>query len=85
MSYGQKITRTLTILVPVVSLSVVFLGVSLATGLSSYYHGDDLYKKAACLGKVLGLAQKGMIRDGGGFNGGIFECSQIQWSGSIYE
>jgi hypothetical protein len=81
----KKITRTLTILVTVVSLSVVLLGVSLATGLSSYYYGDDLYKKAACLGKVLGLAQKGIISDVGGFNGGIFECSQIQWSGSIYD
>jgi hypothetical protein len=76
----------MTILVTVVSLSVVLLGVGLATGLSSYYYNSgDLYKQAACLGKVLGFAQKGIIRDIGGFNGGMSECLQIQWSGSIYE
>jgi hypothetical protein len=80
----KKIRRTLTILVTVVFLSVVLLGVGFATGLSSYY-GSDIHKQAACLGKVLGFAQKGIVRDIGGFNGGISECSQIQWYGSIYE
>jgi hypothetical protein len=69
----------------VVSLSVVLLGVGVAAGLSSYYSSGDLYKQAVCLGKVLGFAQKGIIRDAGGFHGAIFECSQIRWSGSIYE
>jgi hypothetical protein len=82
---GKKIRRTLTILVTVVSLSVILLGVGLATGLSSYYNSSDLYKQAVCLGKVLGFAQKGIIRDIGGFHGAIVECSQIRWSGSIYE
>jgi hypothetical protein len=83
---GKKIRRiTLTILVTVVSLSVVFLGVSLAAGLSSYYYfSDDIYKQAGCLGKVLGFAQKGIIHEIGGFNGAMSECLQIQWSGSIY-
>jgi hypothetical protein len=82
----KKIRRILTILVTIVSLSVVLLGVGLATGLSSYYYNSgDLYKQTACLGKVLGFAQKGIIRDVGGFNGAIFECLQIRWSGSIYE
>jgi hypothetical protein len=85
MSYAQKNKKNSDHPGHRVSLSVVLLGVSLATGLPSYYYGDDLYKKAACLGKVLGFAQRGIIRDGGRFNGGIFECSHIQWSGSIYE
>jgi hypothetical protein len=55
------------------------------TGLSSYYNGADIYKQVACLDKVLGFAQSGLVRDAGGFHGGIFECSQIQWSGSIYD
>jgi hypothetical protein len=69
----------------IVSVSVVLLGVGFATGLSSYYSSSDLYKQAACLNKVLKFAQEGIIRDMGGFNGALFECSQIQWSGSIYE
>jgi hypothetical protein len=77
---------TLTVVVTIVSLSVVFLGASLASGLSSYYYfSGDIYKQAACLSKVLGFAQKGIIHDIGGFNGGMSECLQIKWSGSIYE
>ncbi len=78
---------TLTIVVTIVSLSVVFLGASLATGLSSYYYyfTGDIHKQVACLGKVLEFAQKGIIRDIGGFNGGMSECLQIKWSGSIYK
>jgi hypothetical protein len=79
-----KIRRILTILVTVATLSVVLLGVGLATGLPSYYSSGDLYKQAACLDKVLGFAEKGIIRDAGGFHGAIFECSHIRWSGSIY-
>lgn len=81
----KKIRRTLTILLTAVSMSVVLLGVGLATGLSSYYSSGDPYKQAACLDKVLGFAREGIVRDAGGFNGAIFECSQIRWSESIYE
>jgi hypothetical protein len=83
----KKIKRiTLTIVVTIVSLSLVFLGASLATGLSSYYYfSSDIYKQVDCLGKVLGFAQKGVIREIGGFNGAMSECLQIKWSGSIYE
>jgi hypothetical protein len=74
--------RAITIVATIVSLSVVIVGMSVTTGLSS---GGDLYKQAACLGKVLGFAQKGIIHDVSGFNGGMSECVQIQWSGSIYD
>jgi hypothetical protein len=80
----RKIRRTLTILVTIVSVSAVLLGVSLAAGLSPYYNSGDVFKQAACLGKVLGFAEKGIIRDVGGFHGAIYECSHIGWSGSIY-
>jgi hypothetical protein len=76
---------TMTIVVTIVSLSVAFLGASLATGLSSYYYfSSDIHKQVACLGKVLGFAQQGIIREIGGFNGAMSECLQIKWSGSIY-
>jgi hypothetical protein len=80
----KKISRILTIVVTVVSISVVLLGVGLATGLSSYYSSADIFKQAACV-DILDFAQRGLIRDAGGFHGGIFECSQIQWSESIYD
>jgi hypothetical protein len=77
---------TLSIVVTIVSLSVVFLGASLAAGLSSYYYfSSDIYKQADCLGKVLGFAQQGVIREIGGFNGAMSECLQIKWSDSIYK
>jgi hypothetical protein len=75
-----------TIVVTIVSISAVFLGASLAAGLSSYYHfSGDIYRQADCLGKVLGFAQQGIIREIGGFNGAISECLQIHWPRSIYE
>jgi hypothetical protein len=75
-----KTTKILAIEITVVS--VVLLGVVITTGLS--YYGTDLYKRAACLDKVQEFARQGMVREAGGFNGGISECSQIQWPGSIY-
>ena len=83
----NKTTRTLTILVAIASVSVVLLGVGIATGLSPYYYSSsaDVYKHVACIDKVHEFAQRGIVRDTGGFHGAIFECSQIQWSRSIYE
>ena len=82
----NKTTRTLTILVGIVSVSVVLLGVGIATGMSSYYYSSaGVYKQVACLDKVHEFAQRGIVTDTGGFHGAIFECSQIQWPGSIYE
>jgi hypothetical protein len=81
---AKKISLTLATLVTVGLLSVALLGVSFATGLSPDYNRSSSYKQAACSSKVLELAQKGMIIDVSGYNGAIFECSQIQWAGSIY-
>ncbi len=83
----NKTTRALTILVTIVSVSVVLLGVGIATGLSSYYYSSspDVYKQMTCLDKVHEFAQRGIVTDTGGFHGAMSECSQIQWSGSIYQ
>jgi hypothetical protein len=75
-----KTARIFAIEVTVVS--VVLLVVGIFTGLS--YYGTDLYKHAACIDKVQEFAREGVVRDAGGFSGGISECSQIQWPGSIY-
>ena len=68
--------------IEITAVSVVLLGVSISTGLS--YYGTDLYKHAACIDKVQEFAREGVVREAGGFTGGISECSQIQWPGSIY-
>ena len=75
-----KTARIFAIEITVVS--VVLLGVGISTGLS--YYGTDLYKHAACIDKVQEFAREGVVREAGGFSGGISECLQIQWSGSIY-
>jgi hypothetical protein len=85
----KTMAKSLTLLVTVASLSAVLLvGISIfaAAGLSpaNNYNSISSYKKMTCLDKVLEFGQEGIVRDIGGFNGGLFECSQIQWSGSIY-
>ena len=77
-----KITRILAIEITVVS--VVLLGVGINTGLSSCY-GPNFHKHAVGLDTVQEFAREGVVREAGGFDGSISECSQIQWPGSIYD
>src|SRR5207245_9006141 len=44
----------------------------------------DSYKHALCTAKILDLSQKGVIRDVGCFNGGIYECIHMNSVNSIY-
>ena len=82
--------KSLTLLIAMASLSAILLvGISIsaaAAGLSlaNNYNSGSSYKKMTCLDKVLEFGQKGIVRDIGGFNGALLECSQIQWAGSIY-
>jgi hypothetical protein len=83
------IAKTLTLLITMASLSAILLvgiSISAAAGLSpaNNYNSGSSYKKMTCLDTVLEFGQEGIIRDVGGFNGGLLECSQIQWSGSVY-
>jgi len=36
------------------------------------------------MGKVLDFAQRGVIRDAGGFSGSLYECMHMNYAGSIY-
>jgi hypothetical protein len=82
--------KSLTLLITVASLSAVLVvGISIAVAAAplsptNYNSGSSNYKQTTCMDKVLEFSQEGIIRDIGGFNGGLFECSQIQWAGSIY-
>jgi hypothetical protein len=89
MEEKKIMSKSLTLLVTVASLSAALLvGVSISAAASlspaNNYNSGSSYKKMTCLHKVLEFGQEGIVRDIGGFNGGLFECSQIQWSGSIY-
>jgi hypothetical protein len=69
---------TLAILIIGVSLSVVIeFGVAAALT-QGYSTPADSYKNTLCIGKVQDLSQKGIIRDVGGFNGGIYECMHMK-------
>ena len=83
MERNKIIAKGLTLLVTVTSLSAILLiviSISAAAGLSpaNNYNSGSTYKKITCLDKVLELGQEGVVRDVGGFNGALFECSQIQ-------
>jgi hypothetical protein len=84
----KTMAKGLTLLVTVASLSAVLVvGISNAAAPLSptnYNSGSSNYKQTTCMDKVLEFGQEGIIRDIGGFNGGLFECSQIQWADSIY-
>jgi hypothetical protein len=89
MEKKEIMAKSLTLLVTVASLSSILLvgiSISATAGLSpaNNYNSGGSYKKMTCLDKVLEFSEEGLVRDIGGFNGALFECSQIQWSGSIY-
>ncbi|MDQ6669083.1 MAG: hypothetical protein M3Y53_12790, partial [Thermoproteota archaeon] len=69
----KKRKITLAILITAVSVSIAIeVGFS-ATFTKGYGSTTDSYKHALCTAKILELSQKGVIRDTGGFNGGMLE------------
>jgi hypothetical protein len=75
---------TLATLIVAVSLSVA-IEIGYATSLAQGYSSPaDSSKQTLCTGKVLGLSQKGIIRDVGGFSGAIYECTHTKYADSIY-
>ena len=90
MEKKKIMAKSMTLLVTVASLSAILLvgiSISATAGLSpaNNYNGGNSSKTMTCLDKVLEFGHEGLVRAVGGFNGALFECSQIQWSGSIYE
>jgi hypothetical protein len=84
MEKKKIMAKSITLLVTVASLSAILaVGIGISAAANNYNSGSS-YKKMTCLDKVLELGQEGVVRDSGGFNGALFECSQIQWAGSIY-
>ena len=80
----KKRKITLAILIIALSVSIAIeIGFS-ATFSQGYGSTSDSYKHALCSAKILDLSQKGIIRDTGGFNGGMLECTQMKSTSSIY-
>jgi hypothetical protein len=80
----KKRKITLAILIIAVTVSIA-IEIGFAANFSqSYGSTTDSYKHALCTAKILDLSQRGVIRDTGGFDGGIFECMHMNYANSIY-
>jgi hypothetical protein len=69
-------------------MAAVVIGISVIPTLTSFsshgYSSVSPSKQALCMNKVLELAQQGVIRDVGGYSGGLAECLAVRGAGSIY-
>jgi hypothetical protein len=79
MSSGK--TKSMIVIGGIVLTIIVVVG--MATPLSSSVSSSDT-KHAICTVKVLELAQNGIIRDSGGYNGAIYECTHMTGWSSVY-
>lgn len=77
-------TRAIVLIIgTILSVIVVFSVVTvLSTGITTATYSST--KATVCTSKVLGLAQKGIIREVGGYNGAIYECIHMHGLSSIY-
>jgi len=80
----KKRKKTLAILIIAVPASIAIEIGFAVTFSQSYGSTTNSYKHALCTAKILELSQKGVIRDAGGFNGGIYECMHMNSANSIY-
>jgi len=84
VSKRTRKTKAVVVIICVILSSIVGIGIAatvLSTGLPSSYSST---KNGICTDKVLELAQKGVVRDVGGYNGAIFECVHMHGMSSVY-
>ncbi|PWU79450.1 MAG: hypothetical protein DLM72_17340 [Candidatus Nitrosopolaris wilkensis] len=74
-------TKSIIVIGGIVLTIIVVFGVFAL--LSSSVSSSDT-KRAVCTAKVLELAQKGIIREVGGYSGAIFECTHMTGWSSVY-
>jgi hypothetical protein len=83
-----KTRSTTSIIIIGITMAAVIVGISVipALTLSPAYEYTNLppSKQGLCMSKVLGLAQKGIIRDVGGYDGALSECMAMKSADSIY-
>jgi hypothetical protein len=77
-------TKYILVIGNIVVMIIVGFGIAaiaLSTDLPS---SNSSTKKAICTAKVLELAQKGIIREVGGYNGATYECTHMHGLSSVY-
>jgi hypothetical protein len=70
------------IVIGVIGLTIIMafgVAAGISTGLSS-----SPMKLTSCTSKVLELAQKGIVREVGGYSGAIYECIHMHGWSSVY-
>jgi hypothetical protein len=77
-----------TIIVIGVTMAAVIIGISVIPTLTSFsnhgYSNVTPSKQVLCMNKVLELARHGVIRDVGGYSGGLAECMATRGASSVY-
>jgi hypothetical protein len=81
VSKSSKKTKSMIVIGAIVLTTILTFGV--ATGLSTGLLSSPT-KQANCTSKVLELAQKGIVRDTGGYYGAIYECAHMHGLSSVY-
>jgi hypothetical protein len=76
-------SKTKSIIVIGAIVLAIILAFGVATGLSIGLPSSPT-KVSNCTSKVLELAQKGIVRDVGGYNGAIYECTHMHDLSSVY-
>jgi hypothetical protein len=80
---SKSSSKTKSILVIGAIMLTIILAFGVATGLSTGLSSSPM-KVANCTSKVLELAQKGIVREVGGYDGAIHECTHMHGWSSVY-
>ena len=80
---SKSSSKTKSIIVIGAIVLAIILAFGVTTGLSIGLPSSPT-KVANCTSKVLELAQKGIVRDVGGYNGAIYECTHMHGLSSLY-
>lgn len=80
---SKSSSKTKSIIVIGAIMLTIILAFGVATGLSTGLSSSPM-KVANCTSKVLELAQKGIVREVGGYDGAIYECTHMLGWSSVY-
>jgi hypothetical protein len=80
---SKSSTKTKSKIVIGAIVLTIILAFGVATGLSTGLPSSSM-KHTNCTSKVLELAQKGLVREIGGYYGAIYECTHMLSLSSIY-
>ena len=84
VSRSSKKTKTLIVIAGIAFLLII-VGFSVITTLGSTSSSSiSSTRNAVCTAKVLGLAQKGIVRDVTGYYSAIYKCTHMHDLSSVY-